>query len=143
MNNTLCMTWVPTTVVCVLPKDSYQVHTRDGTVYCHTRQHLCECSVKPAGTVPDATTTTLQASARPHVFVLQPAPTKPTQPVQLTFVTPTMPATPKPQATAVPAMPAVPKVTPTPTPVTPSVAPVQPKRSGCAHVAPKCLIQEM
>ena len=39
----------------VLPKDSYQIHTSNGTVYCCTRQHLHECSVKPADTVPDAT----------------------------------------------------------------------------------------
>ena len=108
MYNTLCKIWIPTTVVCVLPKDIYQVHTSDGTVYFHTRQHLHEHSVKPADTVPDATTTTLQTPARPYVSVPQPAPTKPAQPVQPTLVAPTTPATPKPQATAVPTMPAVP-----------------------------------
>ena len=101
------------------------------------RPHLCECSVKPADTVPDATTTTLQAPARPCVSVSHPAPTKPAQPVQPT------PVTTKPHTTAVPTTPAVPKVAPVPTPVPPSVAPMQPRRSGHAHVAPKCLIQEM
>ena len=103
-------------------------------------QHLCECYVKPADTVPDATTTTLQTPARPHVSMPQSASTKPAQPVQPILATP---VTPKPQATAVPAMPAVPEVTPASTPATPSVTPVQPRRSGCAHVAPKHLIQEM
>ena len=107
------------------------------------RQHLHEHSVKPADTVPDATTTTLQAPARPHISVPQPAPTKPAQPAQPTPVAPTTPVTPKPQTTAVPTTPAVPMVTPVPTPVTPSVAPAQPRRSGHAHVAPKHLIQEM
>ena len=37
MYGTLCKIWVPTTVVCILPKDSYQVHTSDGTVYHCTR----------------------------------------------------------------------------------------------------------
>ena len=143
MYDTLHKIWVPTTVVYVLPKESYQVHTSTSTVYHHTRQHLCECSVKPADTVPDATTTTLQAPARPHVSVPQPTPTKPTQPVQPTLVTPATPVTPKPQATAVPAIPAVQQVAPTPMPVTPSVGPMQPRRLGDTHVAPKCLIQEM
>ena len=82
MYYTLHKIWVPTIVVCVLPKDSYQVHTSDGIVYHHTRQHLHECSVKPADTVPDATTTTLQAPARPCISVPQPAPTKPVHPAQ-------------------------------------------------------------
>ena len=57
-------------------------------------------------------------------------------------VAPAMPVTPKPQVTAVPTMPAVPKVAPVSMPVTPSAAPMQP-RSGCAHVVPKHLIQEI
>ena len=139
MYDTLYKIWVPAMVVHVLSKDSYQVHTSDGTVYCHTRWHLLECSVKPADTVPDSTTTTLQAPVRPCVS----APTKPPQPAQPTPVAPTTPATPKPQTTAVPTIPAVPNVVPIPTPVTPSVAPMQPRWSGHAHLAPKCLIQEM
>ena len=108
MYNTLYKIWVLATVVCVLPKESYQACTSNGSVYHHTRWHLHEHSFKPADTVPDATTTTPQALARPHLFVPQPAPTKPAQSVEPTLVTPTMPATPKPQATAVPTTPAVP-----------------------------------
>ena len=37
MYDTLCKIWVSTTVVHVLPKDSYQVCTSDGTVYCGMR----------------------------------------------------------------------------------------------------------
>ena len=37
MYDTLHKIWIPAMVVCVLPKDSYQVCTGDGTVYCHTR----------------------------------------------------------------------------------------------------------
>ena len=37
MYDTLCKIWVPTTVVCILSKDSYQVCTSDGTEYHHTR----------------------------------------------------------------------------------------------------------
>ena len=132
-----------TTVVHVLPKDSYQVHTSDGTVYHCTRQHLCEHSVKPTDTVPDATTGILWAPARPCVSVLQPAPTRPAQPMPPVPVVPTVLGTPKPQTTAVPTMPAVPKVTPVPMPVTLSITPVQSRISGHAFMAPKCLIQEM
>ena len=64
--------WVPATVVCFLPKDSYQIHTSNGTVYCHTRWHLGKHSVKPADTVSDATTTTPQAPTRPCVSMPQP-----------------------------------------------------------------------
>ena len=124
-------------------QDSYQVCTSDCTVYCHTGQHLHECSVKPTDTVPDIPTATLQAPTRPHVSVPQPAPTRPAQPMLPASVVPAMPATLKPQTTAVPTTPAVPKVAPVPTPATLSIAPMQPRRSGHAHIAPKHLIQEM
>ena len=65
----LCKIWIPATVVHVLPKDSYQVHTTNGTLYNCTRQHLHEHSVKPTYTVPDAITATLQASSRPCISV--------------------------------------------------------------------------
>ena len=96
MCDTLHKIWIPTIVVCVLPKDNYQVHTSNGSVYCHMRWHLHECSVKPADTTLDATTTTPQAPSRPHVSVPQPAPTKPAQQVQPTLVAPATPATPMP-----------------------------------------------
>ena len=104
MYDALWKIWIPTTVVHVLPKDSYQVHTSDGSVYCHTRQHLCECSVKPTDTVPDATIATPQAPARPCVSAPQPAPTRSALLMLPLPVVPTMPATPKPQTTAVPTM---------------------------------------
>ena len=46
------------------------------------------------------------------------------------------------QTTAVPTMPAVLGVPHASMPVTPSVVPVEPRRSGHAHVAPKCLIRK-
>ena len=95
MYDTLHKIWIPTTVVCVLPKESYQVCTSDGTVYCCMRWHLCKCSVKPTYPVPDATTATLQAPARPCISVPQPAPTKPAQQAQPLPVAPTMPVSPK------------------------------------------------
>ena len=97
----------------------------------------------PTDTVPEATIATLQAPARPHASVPQPAPTRPAQPMLPAPVALMMLAILKPQTTAVPTMPAVPKVAPASMPATSSVAPVQPRRSGCAHVAPKHLIQEM
>ena len=74
-----CKIWIPATVVHVMPKDSYQVHTSNGVVYCHMRQHLCECSVKPTDTTSDVTIATPQAPARPHISAPLPAPTKPAQ----------------------------------------------------------------
>ena len=44
--DTLRKIWISTTVVCVLPKNNYQVHTANGTIYHHTRCHLWECNVK-------------------------------------------------------------------------------------------------
>ena len=38
--------WIPTTIVCVLPKNSYQGCTVNGTINHHTRCNLQECSVK-------------------------------------------------------------------------------------------------
>ena len=37
MYDTLHKIWIPAIMVCVLPKDSYQVHTSNGMVYCHMR----------------------------------------------------------------------------------------------------------
>ena len=118
MYNTLCKIWIPATVVHVMPKDSYQVHTSNGMVYCHTRWHLHECSVKPTDTTSDVTTTTPQAPARPCISVTPPAPTTPAQLLQPLPIAPAMPATPKPQTLAVP------KVIPVPVPMsaTPSIA---------------------
>ena len=137
--NTLYKIWIPATVVCVLLKDSYQVHTSNGMVYCCTRWHLHECSVKPTDTTPDVTPATLQAPTRPCISVPLLATTKPAQLPQPLSVAPATPSTPKPQT------PAVPEVIPVPAPTsaTPSIAPVQLHRSGHACTAPKCLIQEL
>ena len=145
MSDTLHKILIPATVVCILPKDSYQVCTSDGVVYHCMKWHLCECSVKPTDTVPYTTTATSQAPARPHISVPQPAAAKPAQLAQPLPIAPTMPVTLKPQTTAVPTIPAVPMVTPASMPVTPNAGwhPVQPRRSGHAHTAPKYLIQEL
>ena len=44
--DTLRKIWIPATVVCVLPKNSYQLHTENGTIYQCTRCHLWEYSVR-------------------------------------------------------------------------------------------------
>ena len=138
MYDTLHKIWIPATVVCVLPKDSYQVYTSNCMVCCHMRWHLhVTCSVKPTDTTSDVKTATLQAPARPHISAPLPVPTKPAQLLQPPPTAPVMPVTPKPQT------PAVPEVIPMPAPTsaTPSVAPVQPQRSSHANTTPKCLIQ--
>ena len=139
MHNTLHKIWIPASVVCVLLKDSYQVHTNNGMVFHHMRWHLCECSVKTTDTTLDITSATLQAPAIPHISVTMPAPAKPAQLLQPLPVIPMMPVTPKPQT------PDVPEVAPVPAPMsaTPSVSPVQPHRLGHACTAPKSLIQEL
>ena len=38
--DTLRKTWIPTTVVLVLLKNSYHISTANRTIYCHTRCHL-------------------------------------------------------------------------------------------------------
>ena len=91
MYDTLHKIWIPATVVQILPKDSYQVCTSNGTVYCCMRWYLCECSVKPTDTVPGTTPAMQQAPARPCISVPQPAPTKPAQLAQPSPVVPTMP----------------------------------------------------
>ena len=106
MYDTLHKIWIPTTLVCVMPKDSYQVHTSNDMVYCHMGQYLCECSVKPTDTTSDVTTATLQAPARPQVSAPLPAPAKSAQLLEPPLIAPTMSVTPKPQTLAVP------KVTP-------------------------------
>ena len=47
------------------------------------------------------------------------------------------------QDPAVPATPVVQKNAPAPMPATSHATPVQPQRSGHAHMAPRCLIQEI
>ena len=59
--------WIPSTVVHVLPKDSYQVCTSNGTVYHHTRWHLHECSVQPADTCRHHNSHTAGFCQTPHL----------------------------------------------------------------------------
>ena len=62
MYDTLQKIWVPATVIHVLPWNSYQVCTSNGSTYCCIQRHLCECSVKVVNTVASGTTATLQVS---------------------------------------------------------------------------------
>ena len=52
MYDTLRKIWVPATVIHVLPQNSYQVCTSNGSTKPHMWRHLCECSVKAVNTVP-------------------------------------------------------------------------------------------
>ena len=136
--NTLQKIWVPATVICILPWNSYLVCTSNGSTYHCMWRHLCECSVRAADTVPSGTTATLQLLSSHHFLATQPAPCM--------QHTPAAPATPAPQmkqAPAVPAIQAVQKNAPAPKSVTSHATPVQPQRSGRACMAPRCLIQEI
>ena len=142
MYNTLQKIWVPATVICILPWSSYQVCTSNGSTYCCMQWHLHEHNVKVVDTVPSGTTATLQALT--HCFsVAQPALPPPALHIQPTPAAPATLATQMNQALAVPAMPAVQKNAPTPMPMISYATPVQPQRSGYAHMAPRCLIQEV
>ena len=141
--DTLQKIWVPATVIHILPWNSYLGCTSNGSTYHCTWRHLCECSVKAADTVPSGMTATLQALLRPHFIAEQPASPTPAPCMQPTSAAPATLATQMKQAPAVPAMPAVQKNALAPMPVTSHATPVQPQRSGHAHMAPKCLIQEI
>ena len=104
---TLRKIWVPTTVICILPQNSYQVYTSNGSTYCHVQRHLCEHSVKAADTVPSGTAATLQSLMRHCFLAAQPA-SPPSAPcMQPTSAAPATLVTQMKQASAVPAMPAV------------------------------------
>ena len=123
MYDTLQMIWVPATVICILPWNSYQVCTSNGSTYHHMQRHLHECSVKTVNTAPSGTTAILQAPTRHCFSAVQPALPQPAQHMQ---PTPATLATQMSQAPAVPAMPAVQKNTPAPMSVTSHATPVQP-----------------
>ena len=123
MYDSLRKIWVPATVVSVLPWNSYQECTSNGSTYCHTWRHLCEHSVKAVDTVQHGTTATLQAVTRHCFSVTQPALPPPAQCMQPTHATP---ATQTNQAPTIPARPAVQKNAPAPMPVTSHATPVQP-----------------
>ena len=143
MYDTLRKIWVPATVIHVLPQNSYQVHTSNGSTYYHMWRHLHECSVKAGDTVPSGTTTTLQALTRHHFSAVQPALPQPAQHMQPTPTAPATLATQMSQAPPVHAMPAVQKNAPAPMSVTSHATPVQPWRSSYACMATRCLIQEI
>ena len=109
MSDTLRKIWVPATVICVLPWNSYQVCTSNGSTYCHTWRHLHECCVKAVDIVPSGTTATMQAPIRHHSSVAQPALPPPAECMWPTSTAPATLATQMNQAQAVPAMPAVQK----------------------------------
>ena len=143
MYDALWKIWVPATVICVLPWNSYQVCTSNGSTYHCTWRHLHECSVKAVNTVPSGTTATLQALTRHCFLVAQPASPPPAPCMQPTSTAPATPANQMNQVPAVPAMPAVQKNALAPMPVTSHATPVQPWRSGHSCMAPRCLIQEI
>ena len=103
MYDTLQKIWVTATVIHVLPRNSYQVCTSNGSTYCHMWRHLHEHSVKAVNTVPSGTTATPQALTQ-HCF----SPPQPAQHMQPTAA-PAALATQTNQAPAVPATPAVQK----------------------------------
>ena len=143
MYDTLQNIWIPAAVIHVLPQNSYEVCTSNGSTYCHTWRHLHEHSVKAVNTVPSSTTTTPQGPTRHCLLVAQPALPQPAQCMQPTPAAPATPATQMSQVPAVPAMPAVQKNAPAPMSVTSHATPVQPQRSRHACMAPRCLIQEI
>ena len=126
MYDTLRKIWVPATVICVLPWNSYQVCTSNGSTYCCMWRHLHECSVKVVDTVPSGTTATLQALTRHCFSVVQPALPPSAQCMQCIPDAPATPPTHANQVPAVPATPAVQRNTPVPMPVTSHATPVQP-----------------
>ena len=73
MYDTLRKIWIPATVIHVLPWNSYQVCTNNGSTYCCMWRYLCEHSIKAVNTVPSGTTATLQAPTKHHFSAAQPA----------------------------------------------------------------------
>ena len=118
--------WVPATVIHILPWNSYQACTSNGSTCCHMQRHLHECSVKAVNTVPSGTTATLQVPTRHCFLAEQPALPSPALCMQPTSAAPATLATQMKQAPAVPAMPAVQKNAPAPMPATSHATPVQP-----------------
>ena len=143
MYDTLRKIWIPATVIHVLPQNSYQVHTSNDSTYCCMWRHLHECSVKAVNTVPSGTTAMLQALTKQCFSAAQPVPPPPAQHMQPTPTASATPATQMNQDPAVPATPAVQRNAPVPMPLTSHATPVQPQRSSHAHMAPRCLIQEI
>ena len=120
--DTLQKIWVPATVICILPWNSYLVCTSNGSTYCCMQRHLRECSVKAANTVPSGTT----ALSSHHFLVAQLASPPPAPCMQPTPAVSAPLATQMKQAPAVPATPAVQKNALAPKSVTSHATPVQP-----------------
>ena len=116
MYDTLWRIWVPATVICILPWNSYQVCSSNGSTYCCMWRHLHECSAKAVDTAPSGTTATLQAPKRHHFSVAQPALPPPAPCMQPTSTAPATPATQMNQVPAILATPAVQKNAPAPMP---------------------------
>ena len=143
MYDTLRKIWVPATVIHVLPWNSYQVCTSNGSTYHHMWRHLCECSVKAVNTVPSGTTATPQAPTR-HCFsapqpALAPPGTAHTAHLHCTCNT----SDPDETGPSCPCHASCSKNALAPMSVTFHATPVQPQRSNHAHMAPRCLIQEI
>ena len=124
--DTLQKIWVPATVICILPQNSYLVHISNGSTYHSMWRHLHECSVRAADTVPSGTTATLQALSSHHFLAAQPASPPPAPCMQSTSTALATLATQMKQAPAVPTTPAVQKNAPAPKSVTSHATPVQP-----------------
>ena len=60
-------------MICILPQNSYQVHTSKGSTYCCSWRYLHECSIKAVDTVASGPTATLQDPTRHCFLVAQPA----------------------------------------------------------------------
>ena len=143
MYDSLRKIWINSTVIHVLPPNSYQVCTSNGSTYHHMWRHLCEHSVKAGNTVPSGTTATLQVMAQHCFSAAQPAPSPSAQCMQPTPVAPATLATQMNQVPAVPTTPAVQRNALVPTSVISHATPVQPRRSDCTPMAPRGLIQEI
>ena len=129
---------------CPTMEQLSSMHQQCFHILLYARRHLCEHSVKAVDTVPSGTTATLQVLTRHHFL----AGTTCTHPhlhstCSSTSTAPATLATQMKQAPAVPVMPAVQKNALAPMSVTSLATPVQPQRSGHAHMAPRCLIQEI
>ena len=141
--DTLRKIWVPATVICVLPWNSYQVCTSNGSTYYCMQRHLRECSVKAANTVPSGTTATPQVPTRHCFLAEQPTLPPPAPCMQPISAVPAPLANQMKQPPAVPARPAAQKNALVWMPATSNATPVQPQRFGHAHMAPRFLIQEI
>ena len=142
MYDTLHKIWIPATVVHMLPKDSYQVCTSDGTAYCHMRWHLHKCSVKPIDNVPDTIRAIPQAPVRPHISEQGLHLSSLHNQHNLCLLHPQCLQLPRHRPQLFPPH-QLSQRSPLHLHLQHLAEPLQPRRSGHACIAPKCLIQEM